>query len=165
MKLRGKEGIRTSKEASTCDTIYWSGGLEDSHRAMPESVCALIQDKEEKPSLKPLSLSLPHLFLYVVFSNLSWLLYWPELEPSHISFRHSCTLASAKPKHPAEAVVDLLGLCMDGLSPQLCQNPSHPGVTGVSLRAKGSRCTAVSHISPCSFCPCSLGKVSGQFEL
>lgn len=91
MKLRGKEGIRTSKEALACDTMYRSGGLEASHRAMPESVCALIQNKKKKPSLKPLSLSLPHLFLYVVFSSLSWLVSWPEPKPSQISFRHSCT--------------------------------------------------------------------------
>lgn len=90
------------------------------------------------------------------------------------TFRHSCTLTVTKPKLLTEAVVDLLVLSTDGLSPQLCHTPSHPEVTGNFLRAEGGRCTAhwpwvspchwmpnaLSHFSCCCICPCSLGKDS-----
>lgn len=139
-EAEGLGSMRRTKEGLACDTKCRFGELDTSHRVVTVCVCVLILGRKQDKKANPLHQSsrpLPHyVFLDVVFSSLSELPCWYELESSQ-SISDALTCSKAKAPNwgfggPAEA---LQRWAQPSALPDSCAPWDF-------LRAKGGRGTA-----------------------
>lgn len=174
-EAEGLGSMRRTKEGLACDTKCRFGELDTSHRVVTVCVCVLILGRKQDKKANPLHQSsrpLPHyVFLDVVFSSLSELPCWYELESSQSSFRCSDLQQSQSSQlgfwwtcwgsaKVGSALSSARLLCTLGFFTGKRRQRYSLMAMDLSMPLNG-----VSHFCACSFCPCRLGKDSGSFEL